>query len=186
MKAKVAELRKEFQYILNCRLPALKNAIKDEITEAASLEPKVNRGSLLVDITFRQESETISSDLFRMIEDGSLLQRLEAATFTEELQQSFADISGIRVASDAEREQLKAVLRDLAAGLSVRLSVELHKTVDLLFSPQCQTITLTLSPMEYRPAAVSVSDVFDEAFPALSEILVKPRSQSMVSPENGM
>ena len=64
--------------------------------------------------------------------------------------------------------------------------MELQQTVDLLFSPQCQTTTLTLSPMKYRPATVSVNDVFDEVFPVLSEILVKPRSQSMVGPENGM
>ena len=115
MKGKVAELRKAFHYILNCRLPALQNAVRDEITEAISLEPKVRCGSLLVDITFRQESEMVSSDLFCMIEDGSLLQRLEAATFTEELQQSLTDITDINVASDREREQLRTVLDDLTA-----------------------------------------------------------------------
>ena len=148
MKPKVAELCKAFHDILNCCLPALGSAVKDEITEAFSLEHKVCHGSLLVAITFSQESEKNSFNLFCMIEDGSLLQRLEAAFFKENLQQSFADISGMKDAGDVETEQLRAVLRDLTAGLSLRLSVELQQTMDLLFSPKCQTITLTLSPME--------------------------------------
>ena len=184
--AEVAELRKALLYILNCCLPALENAIKDEIPPETGIRFQASRGSLMIHITLGQQSRVMPSDLFRMIEDGSLLQRLEAATFTEEFRQSLTDVSKIEIESYTQRQQLTTLLDNLTAGLSLRLSVELQQAMDLLFSPQCQTITLTLSPMTYRSPAVSVSDVFDEVFPVLSEILVKPRSQSLVSLENGM
>ena len=182
----MVELRKSFRYILNCRLPALKSAIKHEILLETGIKHQVSHSGLMIDITLRQKSGVMPSDLFRMIEDGSFLQRLEAATFTEEFRQSLTDVSKTELESDTQRQQLTTLLDDLTTGLSLRLSVELQQTVDLLFSPQCQTVTLTLSLVEYRPATVSINDVFDEVFPVLSEILVKPRSQSMVSLENGM
>ena len=136
----MAEWRKAFRYILNCRLPALENAIKDEMPPETGIKSRVSRGSLMIDITLGQKSKVTPSDLFRMIEDGSLLQRLEAATITVEFCQFLKDVSKTELETDIQRQQLITLLDNLTAGLSLRLSVELQQMVDLLFSPQCHCL----------------------------------------------
>ena len=164
------DVAKFVDYLLWLSTPAIKCKLLEEI----GTQTEISGGCLLIKFTFGEDSKRTPSDLFRMIQDGSLLQILEVIVFHDEFRQSIKDVSNLDIVDSSTRQQLIDVLDALSHKMSLTLEVNLQQMMDLLFDPSCTNVIVKLSPTFYRPTAIPINEVFDKVFPVLSEILLKP------------
>ena len=168
------EVHKQVVKLIDLQTWASSEPIRSKILMAIGVKVKFSPGSLLMDITLSEHYLKYRSNLLYKIQDGSLLRILEAIVLTDEFRWSVTDVSDLDIEDSSTRQQLEAVLRAVSRTMSLRLSVTLQQLMDLLFNPSCTNVILKLSPAVYKPTALCVDDVFDEVFPVLSEILLKP------------
>ena len=172
----------EMERTYNCE-----NAIRRSASERIGYEPETSTGSLLIHIDFAHDPppKVTRSQLFHMIQDGSLLSQFEEVTFTDEFRHSVTDISDLHFEDESCLPLVVKILQEFEKRLALRLSVSLEELIDLLFSEQSSTISLRLSPEAYRSISVPIDNVFEEIFPNLSELLIKPLDRYFMTLEMG-
>ena len=120
-----------------------------------------------------------------MIQDGSLLSQFEEVIFTGEFTDLVLDASHFHFEDDSCLPLVVEMLHEFEKRIALRLSVSLEELIDLLFSGNSTTVALTLSPETYRLINVPIKDAFDEIFPTLSELVMKPLNQHFMSTKLG-
>lgn len=144
---------------------------------------KTDYSEVLITFFCEGPSDETASTVFKLINEGDFIKDLEEQIYTPEFKQSFADVSDLELRDESQCQPVADVLTAFVDKASLRLSINLHRLLQALFSPPAgpHDITMVVAVSKSRRGGVTVDQVFNQIFPDLSEMLLRPFNPSEMS-----